>query len=851
MRHRLTLATAVAVLLASVSLYPLIQGIGWFWAGAGAILVAAAAGTATRLAALPAGVIATVAALGAVAPLLVSPRWYLELLGLVIVACAAASVTRLRLLPAVASLITCLASLLLYLNLVFAGPESAGRLVPTRESLRHLWTLAKGGVAEKNYAPPVLGTHGVVLMAAAGIGLMAVAADLIAVRLRSPAIAGLPLLALFSVPITTSAKQGAVGATVTFCLGITGYLALLAADGRERLRIWGRLVTLWQSGTDDDEPVRSPDTRALAASGRRIGLAAISLAIFIPLLLPGLQVHKLFSGHGTAGGGGAPNLTLPNPLVQMSGMLRHGSNATILTYRTSNPRPQEQYLQVQVLNYSPATNTWLPQQPSEGVQVASGQELPQEAGLNALVHARPATTKITVSNGVSGYTSGATFLPLPYVPQDVLVPGSWQADLTTLMVYSYRTRLSGLTYRVTSEDVEPSSSQLNAAAAPPNTISRQYLSFPSPARAQLLALAKQITTGANTAYQKAYALEKWFITPGRFTYSVQSNEPDTPSGLVNFLTTSRRGYCQQFAFAMAALARLLGIPARIAVGYTAGAQQANGSWKVTAADAHAWPEFFFQGAGWLRFEPTPPGGQVGQGTATQPDYARTTTQTGPGSPTQPNPGSTAGIKSVSPGPGGTLSKKIASQTGPAGTSRASRGSSVPVVPIVIGIVVLMAVGPRTIRTTVRRRRWQAASDDSGRAHAAWRELHDDLADYGIGWRVSESPRAVFRRLATVLRLEAAGRDALDRIAQAEERARYASVARAPESLRADVDTVRRAVAATATRPACWRARLLPPSALVPVRTGLQHALDVFGWLDAAGLRVRGRVRPPGPEGTAD
>jgi hypothetical protein len=261
MNHRLTVTTAAAVVLASISLYPLIQGIGWFWAGFGAVIVAAAAGSATRLPALPAGAIATVLALGAAAPLLVNPGWYWELLGLVIVICAAASVTRLRLLPAVAGLITYLAGLLLYLNLVFAGPESIGWIVPTRMSIRHLWHLASQGLAERSSLPPVLGHHGVELLAAAGIGLIAVAADLIAVRLRSPAIAGLPLLALFSVPITTSARQGAVGATLTFCLGITGYLALLAADGRERLRIWGRLVTVWQSSTDDDEPVSRSSSR--------------------------------------------------------------------------------------------------------------------------------------------------------------------------------------------------------------------------------------------------------------------------------------------------------------------------------------------------------------------------------------------------------------------------------------------------------------------------------------------------------------------------------------------------------------------------------------------------------------
>jgi transglutaminase-like putative cysteine protease len=856
MNHRLTLTTAAAVLLASIALYPLFQGIGWFWAGAGAIVVIAAAGTATRLPALPAGVIATVLALGATAPLLTNPAWYWELLGLVVVSCAAASVTRLRLLPAVASLITYLAGLLLYLNLLFAGPEAAGWIVPTKNSLHHLWHLASLGAYEQRFRAPVPGHHGVELLAAAGIGLMAVAADLLAVRLRSPAIAGLPLLALFSVPITVSARQGAIGATVAFCLGMTGYLALLAADGRERLRIWGRLVTLWQSGSDDDEPVRGPDTRALAASGRRIGLAAVSLAIFIPLLLPGLRVHKFFSGHGDAGqGSGSARIVLTDPIVQMAGMLTHGSNATVLTYHSDNPNAKYQYLQDQVLNYAPNGSTWLPVLPSEGNQLSPGGSLPPIPYLSyAAIPAQSFHTRITVNSGVTGYSSPLTFLPVPYAPQDVQIPDGWQVDPSTLMVFLPHGQLSGLNYRVTSDDIEPTVPQLEQAKAPPAPIARQYLPFPSPARKQLLALAQQITAGDKTAIQKALALQAWFLGAGHFTYSLNVHLRNDTQGLVDFLTKTRSGYCQQFAFAMAALARVLGIPARVAVGYTAGTPVGPASrdnWKVTEADAHAWPELFFQGAGWLRFEPTP-GGAGGQGTATVPVYAQTNTTTGP-STSGPGvkPVGTSGSGKVGTGKDTSLGRRVLPGQGDSGTKSSTHGSSVPVAAIAIAVLALIAVTPRTTRTVVRRRRWQAASGDNGRAHAAWRELHDDLADYGIGWRVSESPRAVSRRLATTLGLDAAGQLALDRVARAEERARYAKVAQAPESLRADVDTIRRAVAATSSPATRWRARLLPPSALVPMRAGLQHALDIFGWLDAAGLRVRGRVRQLGPEGMTD
>jgi hypothetical protein len=847
MNHRLTLTSAAAVILASVSLYPLIEGAGWFWAGAGAAVVVAAAGTATRMSALPAAAIATILAILAVAPLLVSPAWYWELLGMAIVLCAVGSVTRLRLLPAVAIATTYLAGLLLYLNVVFAGPESVGWVVPTKASLRHLWSMADQGLSERVFAPPVPGTHGVMLLAAAGIGLMAVATDLIAVRLRSPAIAGLPLLALFSVPITTSARQGAVGATISFCIGITGYLALLAADGRERLRIWGRLVTLWQSGReDDDEPGRGPDTRALAASGRRIGLAAVCLAIFIPLLLPGLRVHKLFSGHGGAGGHGSQRIPLPDPVVRLQNLLLHGGNATVLTYTTTNPTPQLQYLQVYVLNYDSGTNTWALQVPVPGIGVGHTQ-LPAAAGLSGVTQQPTAITKIGIGHGVTGYQSRLNFLPLPYVPETVHVHGSWQIDLATMMVSSAQAGISGLHYTVKSADVEPSVQQLDHAVRPPASITKQYLKFTSPASAQLLALARQHTAGAKTSYQKAVALENWF-TSGEFTYNLHAGQPDTPAGLINFLTKTRQGYCQQFAFAMAALARLVGIPSRVAVGYTAGIRQRDGkTWQVTTADAHAWPELYFQGAGWLRFEPTP-GGPDGQGTATQPVYTQAASPGGRGT-TAPQP-----LPSATPGtvPGAKNSSGIAGKlnrlAGLNGRSSAEHGSSVPVGPIAIAVLALAAVAPRTARTFARRRRWHAATDDGTLAHAAWRELHDDLTDYGIGWRVSESPRAVSRRLTATLRLDPGSQQALDRITRAEERARYAKVPQAPGSLRADVAAIRRVIAADASRPARWRARLLPPSALVPVRAGLQQALDVFGWLDAAGLRVRGRLGQLGREG---
>jgi len=834
--YRLTITTAAAVMLAAVSLYPLISGIAWFWAGCGAVVIAALAGLATRLQPLPAAAVATGLALIAMFPLLASPHPYLGVTGLIIVVIAAASVTRWGLLPAAATLITYLASQLIYINLLFAPGASNAGVIPTAASLRHLGRLVSLGVGERIYAPPVPDHAGVVMLAAAGIGLMAVAADLIAVRLRAPAIAGLPLLVLFSVPITTSARQGPVGATVAFCLAITGYLAVLAADGRDRLRIWGRLVTLWQS-KDGDEQGRGPDTRALAASGRRIGLAAVCVAIFIPLLIPGIKIHKLFSGHGTAtGGSGGNSLTLPSPLVELRGQLLPGKHVPVLTYSTNSPDPVDQYLQIYVLNFDPKTSKWVLVPGSSGVQVTTA-SLPPPPGL-AGIAVRSFTDHVKLASGLTGgYTGAVNYLPVPYAPTKVTVDGSWSADKNTLMISSVDQHLGGLSYSATSQEALPDSEELNAAGPPPSDILRQYEPFPATSDSPLRALARRITKHASTPFAKALAIQDWFLKPGRFTYTTNAGQLNTMAGLLRFLTTARQGYCQQFASGMAALARLSGIPARIAVGYTAGTRQQNGDWLVTTADAHAWPELYFAGTGWLRFEPTP-SGAGGQGTAFQPSYAQTAGSTppvtGPGQISPP--GSSENLPGgPARGPGG---RQLIPNHPEGSAAPLVHHASIPVFPIVAALLVILALLPRSARSVSRWRRWRSARDPVAAAHVAWRELRDDLTDHGLSWHPSDSPRAVSRRVGRWLELGRADQEALDRITSAEEHALYAKTARTPSSLRSDVTAVRRAMASEASPKARWQARLLPPSCVRPALSGLGQALDVFGWLDAAGQRMR-------------
>jgi transglutaminase-like putative cysteine protease len=798
---RLTVAAGIATVLASIALYPLLAGGPWFWGGVGAVIVVGAVGAATRRRAIPA-VLCFLAAIGAE---------------------------------------------FLYLNAVFAGRESWGGLLPTNASLHHLQLLLKQAMHETSkYAPPVPPRPGIVLLTVAGIGMVGVLTDVLAVRLHRPALAGLPLLVLFCVPLTTDARPSAVGGTLVFAAGMVGYLGLLSADGRHRLRLWGRLIHPWQ----DDADSQGPDVRPLAAAGRRIGSAAVVLALALPLLVPGLKAHRLFPGEGTGKGGGQGNhgqISFPKPLDLLNTDLHDSHPVPVLSYRTTDSAPP--YLQVYVLG-NLTTNAWVMGRPPTTTGLTSRGLMPAAPGLAKSTPGPFLREEVYLGKGLSN-RGNVSYLPLPYAARQVRVAGSsWRIDGSTLSVLSASARLAGLRYSVLAKDVNPLPQQLRNTPAP--TSAGGYLYVPAAYRTKKLdKLTNKIIGNRTTAFGKAVAIQQWFTAPGHFKYTLQVAQTQSSSALIDFLTKSKRGYCQQFAFAMAVLARLAGIPARVIVGYTQGSFIGNNTWQVKTSDAHAWPELFFPGAGWLRFEPTPPNatGLPGQATASPPPYSTPLNdltgtfnpQTGQRVQNNPSPNSSPAGKGQT-----GLSKKKGTAPGGAGGTGANRhGGTPPILPVVIALLAVMLIAPATTRALARRWRWWRAHDDVATAHVAWHELRSDLTDHRIGYRASESPRALTRRIATSLRLGGAERDALERIGLAEERASYAISPADSARLQADEALVRRAVAHTCPLSARWLAVLAPPSALIPVRAGAHQMLDVFGWMELATTKARRRLAPRG------
>jgi transglutaminase-like putative cysteine protease len=817
--HRRTVAAACAVILASISLYPIFTGTTWFWAGCGSALVVALAGTATRL----------------------------------------------RRLPVAVTLLAGVLALLLYLNLVFANARSLYHLLPTPGSLAALWHTAGQGFSQASaYAPPVPGLRGMVLLAAGGIGIAALLTDLIAVRLGSAALAGLPLLLLFTEPFTLSVSRGVVGTTLAFCLGVAGYLALLSSEGRDRIRAWEQ--------TDAAEHY-APDTRPLAAAGRRVGTASVLVALCLPLFIPGLHTTRLFGGQpgiGGTGGNGAAALGFPNPNVQLSQELTTAKATTVLTYTSTNP----DYLQIYTLDNLTDAGWQLFGQPESLAPVSP--RLPAAPGLTEKAGVTSQRTSVTIASGVGDDALSA--LPVPYPATSISVKGDVRADRATLMVFDPGTSLGGLTYTVTSLSEAPGSQVLGAVPPAAASITAHYLSVPAdyrPLRAVALNVVR--AAGAKTHFEEALALQDW-LAAGSFKYTLKAPSVVSAAGLAQFLEVTKKGYCQQFSYAMAVLARLLGIPSRVAYGFTAGAPTATRTYTVTTHDAHAWPELFFQGYGWLRFEPTP-SGPAGQGTAFAPAYSTTPGSAGsPALSTQ-----TSGPGAAASGRPSGLPPNIAQILGheASGTGDVASGGTLSPWEIfglvVAGLVVVALIAPWCARLVVRRLRWRRGrhyraprpavggadgtpliADASGTggplgtavavrpqvsvlsaretrirardiawAHAAWQELRDDLLDYGAGYLPSESPRAVAARAGDGLALTGSARAALGRIAMAEERARYAPAPVDGSGLRADSIAVRRGIAAAVPRGTRWRARLLPASVLGPVLATVASAANPY------------------------
>lgn len=665
------------------------------------------------------------------------------------------------------------AALLLWLNHLWAGDVSLAGWLPTGTSLGQVAaTLGHSMAVSQQYAAPVpkdvVDFYPAVILAGCAT---AVLVDLLACGLRRVPLAGLPLLAVYTAPLSILA--GGVS-WVKFAVGALCFLFLIAADESRRLTHWGRQLT---SGLVQDSQVSSVSGQAVRASARKIGLTATGLAVVVPLLVPTLGAGLLAkSGNGPGDGNGS--VSLSNPMVSLKRDLVRGKDVNLVYVTTPDSDPS--YLRIAVLDQFDGT-AWRPSGRAIPVQQRAEGQMPPPPGLDPDVPRTEVPYSIRISPEFR-----SRWLPTPYPIASIKAAGDWRYDTTTMDFISAADgqTTAGLSYRLRALRPSYSQRRLNNVGPPPINLMSRYTKLPKDLPPSVQRLARQVTSRQSTDFSRAVRLQDWFRGDGGFTYSLQHASGDSMQQLVRFLGTgpdSRTGYCQQFAGAMALMGRTLGIPSRVAVGFYQPQYVSGDTWVFSSHDLHAWPEMYFDGIGWVRFEPTPsprvagvPGYTVGPLSTIDPIHPQPSTPL----PTSQNRFDKPNVKT------GLTS------TAPTGHTAAGWTGPLTAALVLLGLLLLASL-PRLVRGWRRRRRWAAARTAPAVAEAGWAELRDLALDLRLGWDDTVTPRVRARDLATAFgapddagfatsgrrprgRQAAPGAGlALDRLVALVERARYA------------------------------------------------------------------------------
>ena len=287
--------------------------------------------------------------------------------------------------------------------------------------------------------------------------------------------------------------------------------------------------------------------------------------------------------------------------------------------------------------------------------------------------------------------------------------------------------------------------------------------------------ARRLTARTRSPYEATLVLERWFRTRGGFRYEEHPPPSRSNPPLVDFVEVTRAGYCQHYAGAMALMLRTLGIPARVAVGFTAGTWRA-GVWTVTDQQAHAWVEAWFPRYGWLAFDPTPGRGTLSAVYTLASDSADAVRALGTGrfldfTPRQPTPG-------------GPVGQVVTSPAHPAPVPWWLVAGLLAPVAFVLGIV-----GAKRVRRLRRLR-----DGDARRLAAGVRaELVDALVDRGVTLQPDATPTELRTAAERVLRLPV--RSLTDAIAEA----RYGPEPRARGTAERARGELRRILSAAAAR----------------------------------------------------
>jgi transglutaminase-like putative cysteine protease len=593
-------------------------------------------------------------------------------------------------------------------------------LLPTSQTLDQLSDdLAESWRIFLDVSAPVPPAPGFVIVAMATAWVVALASDSLAFRLDATVEALAPATGLFLFASILSDDAHRTGAAALFLVALLAFVLsarVARADGGGR----------WLA-TDAGRGARS-----LLGVGALLAVVAVVPAVIAGPRLPGGDGRPLIDLDG--GGGDGDRVTL-SPLVDIRARLVEQSD--IVAFRVRSNRPA--YWRLTALDRFDG-QIWS----STGSYVAA------DGRLSSTPSEIPISSRVLQEFHIASLSQiwlPAAFEPISIQSEEVAV--DYDERSSSLVVDSTEESSDGLDYEVTSVIPHLTPELLADGTVGLDTeFVERYTALPAGVARVVAPYVDEATAGVEDEYQRARALQDWFRD--NFTYSLEVQPGHGSDALTAFLDPElgRTGYCEQFAGAYAAMARSLGLPARVAVGFTPGEEDEDdpGTLVVRGRNAHAWPEVFFSHIGWVAFEPTP-----GRGAPDAETYTGVPPQQAP--PEDPvtattAPGPTFTVPEVTRGP--RADEALPDFSTPSGSEDGGPSPvSIAVLVLALGGGVWLVGVPSAGAARRARRRRRSRGHPAEEVGDAWTESVQALALLDVRPHEAETSREFAHRAAAV------------------------------------------------------------------------------------------------------
>ena len=583
-----------------------------------------------------------------------------------------------------------------WLALALALDSSLTAWVPTPSTFDAVGSaLSEAASVFAAEAAPVPVIPGFVLLSVVGVFVASVLADWAAFDLRARFESTIPALTLFVFSTVLGSGRHQLLSAVATLGALMLFMAAHHLQESERATWLAR-------------PRRG--RRALTQRTALTGVLVVVAAAAIGPNLPGADADALVSWREGDGFGSGSNRVTVSPLVDIRGRIVQQSDLEVFTVAAD----QRAYWRLTALDTFDG-NIWS----------SLGSFGDARGGLDTVTP--PAVESDEIRQQFTIEALASIWLPAAFEPTTISGVDGARHDRESGSLITEADTGDGLVYQVTSARPthDPDDLRANAVRSSPDP---RFTDLPPDFPPSVRDLAVDVMGPVDRVYEAARALQDWFRS--EFTYDLSVAAGHSEGSISSFLFDTRRGYCEQFAGTFAAMARSVGIPARVAVGFTPGELGDDGLYHVRGEHAHAWPEVWIDGAGWIAFEPTPGRGAPGaeavtgvpeQQAVTGDASSATTVPAPPPDSGEPDGGGSTATSVPADGASGTGGDAADGGTATDWLTRIAGGAAVLLV-ATVGLAA-MAVTMRARRRVERRRRAFTEGSDAVVA-IAWSEAVD-------------------------------------------------------------------------------------------------------------------------------